>query len=104
LVEKVGQGAFGEVYRAWDSTLQREVALKLLLKRSGDDSDSRAILREARSLARVRHPNVVPVYGVDRHDGRVGFWSDFVKGKTLSALLGNTVRTERRKRLLLVWS
>jgi serine/threonine protein kinase/Flp pilus assembly protein TadD len=88
LIEKVGQGGFGQVYRAWDSTLEREVALKLLLPRDMDQGEEgNAVLREARLMARVRHANVVPVYGVDRHDGRVGFWSDFVRGKTLSALL-----------------
>lgn len=88
LIEGVGQGGFGQVYRAWDSTLEREVALKLLLPRGLDpDEEAKAVLREARLMARVRHPNVVTVYGVDRHDGRVGFWSDFVRGKTLSALL-----------------
>ena len=88
LIQRVGQGSFGEVYRAFDTTLEREVALKLLLP-SGQDkaSEAKSLLREARALARVRHPNVVPVYGVDSHDGRVGFWSDFVHGKTLSALL-----------------
>ena len=88
LIQKVGQGAFGEVYRAFDTTLEREVALKLLLPRGQDpESEAQALLREARALARVRHPNVVPVYGVATHDRRVGFWSDFVHGKTLSALL-----------------
>jgi serine/threonine protein kinase/Tfp pilus assembly protein PilF len=88
LIEKVGQGAFGEVYRAWDPTLEREVALKLLLPRGLDpEAETRTILQEARLIARVRHPNIVPVYGVDQHDGRVGFWSEFVRGKTLSMLL-----------------
>lgn len=88
LIQRVGQGSFGEVYRAFDTTLEREVALKLLLPRGQDkESEAKALLREARALARVRHPNVVPVYGVDSHDGRVGFWSDFVYGKTLSAIL-----------------
>ena len=88
LIQRVGQGSFGEVYRAFDTTLEREVALKLLLPRGEDkETEAKALLREARALARVRHPNVVPVYGVDSHDGRVGFWSDFVHGKTLSALL-----------------
>ncbi len=84
--EKVGQGAFGEVYRAFDRTLEREVALKLL-RGSGRGHDETAILQEARQMARVRHPNVVPVYGVATHEGRVGFWSDFVHGQTLTALL-----------------
>lgn len=88
LIEKVGQGSFGEVYRAFDTTLQREVALKLLLATVIDpDSQAEALLREARAIARVRHPNVVSVYGVDTHNGRVGFWSDFVNGKTLSAIV-----------------
>src|SRR5580704_4238190 len=86
---RVGSGGFGEVYRAWDPHLQREVALKLLLPGAvGGEAEYEAMLREARALASVRHPNIVPVHGVDRHDGRVGFWTDFVRGKTLSALVG----------------
>lgn len=84
----MGQGSFGEVYRAFDTTLEREVALKLLSPQLGGERyDSKAVLKEARLLARVRHPNVVSVYGVETFDGRVGFWSDFVRGSTLSSLL-----------------
>src|SRR5271168_4415169 len=90
LLARVGYGGFGEVYRAWDAHLEREVALKLLLPGSvGGEEEYRAMLQEARALASVRHPNVVHVYGMDRQDGRVGFWTDFVHGKTLSALLGD---------------
>ena len=88
LLARVGFGGFGEVYRAWDPHLQREVALKLLLPGAvGGEAEYEAMLREARALASVRHPNIVPVYGIDRHDGRVGFWTDFVRGKTLSVLV-----------------
>src|SRR3984885_1876615 len=88
LQARVGHGSFGEVYRAWDPHLEREVALKLLLPGSvGGDEEYRAMLREARALAAVRHPNIVHVYGIDRHDGRVGYWTDFVHGKTLSFLV-----------------
>ena len=88
LLQLVGRGSFGEVYRAWDPRLQREIAIKLLLPRSvGDEAQFEALLREARALAAVRHPNIVPIYGVDRHDGLVGFWTDFVHGKTLASLL-----------------
>jgi eukaryotic-like serine/threonine-protein kinase len=90
LLTQVGHGGFGEVYRAWDSHLEREVALKLLLPGSvGGEEEYRAMLQEARALASVRHPNVVPVYGMERNGDRVGFWTDFVHGKTLSALLGD---------------
>lgn len=88
LVERVGHGGFGEVYRAWDPQLEREVALKLLLPGSvSGDEEYRALLREARALASLQHPNIVHVYGIDRHDGRVGFWTDFVHGKTLWGLI-----------------
>lgn len=86
-LHRVGRGSFGEVYRAFDPTLQRHVALKLLLPSELPGLDATAILDEARAMAKVRHPNVVPIYGVATHDGRSGFWSDFVQGKTLSDLL-----------------
>jgi len=88
LHEKCGEGAFGEVYRAWDPKLQREVALKLLRpKRALSAEGIELMLREARNTAKVRHPNIVSVHGVDEHEGRVGYWTDFVRGKTLHALL-----------------
>jgi serine/threonine protein kinase len=87
-LQRVGSGSFGEVYRAFEPTLQRYVALKLLLpNRISRNEEMNALLREARALARVRHPNVVPIYGVDRYEGRLGFWSDFVKGQTLADLV-----------------
>lgn len=82
----VGAGSFGEVYRAWDGNLGREVALKLLhpdLQRMQRD----AVLREGQLLARVRHPNVVVVHGAEEHDGRVGMWMEFVEGRTLADLV-----------------
>jgi eukaryotic-like serine/threonine-protein kinase len=82
-MDRVGEGAFGEVYRAWDTVLEREVALKLL---HAADEDL-TLLQEARMLARLRHPNVVTVYGADRHDGRSGVWMDFIQGDTLDNLV-----------------
>jgi serine/threonine-protein kinase len=88
LLQRLGRGAFGEVYRAWDPVLEREVALKLLLPKGLDpEQEFASIVAEARAIARIRHPNIVSVYGVDRREGRVGFWSDFVRGQTLSALV-----------------
>ncbi len=99
---RVGVGGFGEVYRAWDPSLQREVALKLLLPGSfTGDAEYESVLREARALASVRHPNIVSVYGIDRHDGRVGFWTDFVHGKTLSVLVGEQGRFGAREAALI---
>ena len=49
----------------------------------------------------MRHPNVVPIYGVDQHDGRVGFWSDFVKGQTLAELVATQGATGPREAALI---
>jgi RNA polymerase sigma-70 factor (ECF subfamily) len=73
LLERVGEGAFGTVYRAWDGRLDREVALKLLRQRNWSHArDASVVIHEGRMLAQVRHPNVVTVYGADRIAGRVG--------------------------------
>jgi eukaryotic-like serine/threonine-protein kinase len=84
--QAIGSGTFGTVYRAWDPKLEREIALKLLNDAIGRISDAGAI-HEARLLATVEHPNIVPVYGADVHDGRVGIWMKFVHGRTLKEIL-----------------
>src|SRR5579864_2544438 len=73
ILELVGHGGFGEVYRAWDPTLEREVALKLLRRSKGENANLKA---EGRLLAKLRHANIVTVYGVAEHDGRIGLWEE----------------------------
>ena len=82
IIEQVGRGTFGDVYRAWDTRLDREVALKIL-RRHESTGDSTTVIEEGRLLARIRHPNVVTVYGAERINGRVGVWMEFVHGSTL---------------------
>ena len=82
LRHQIGSGRFATVYLAWDPMLEREVAVKLL-----SETGSAEIIREARLLARVRHPNVVAVYGVDQYDGVVGLWMEFVDGLTLTRVV-----------------
>ncbi|MEE9230125.1 MAG: serine/threonine-protein kinase, partial [Acidobacteriota bacterium] len=82
--ERIGGGGFGEIFRAYDPNLKIDVALKLLRRdRPGGDAADERFLDEARRLARVRHSNVLVVHGAERHDGRVGIWSDLIDGKTL---------------------
>jgi Tol biopolymer transport system component len=84
LFERVGEGAFGAVYRGFDPRLEREVAVKLL--RTGDDPGP-SPLAEARHLARIRHSNVVVVHGADQHDGRAGIWMEYIEGQTLAVMV-----------------
>ena len=88
LGEKIGEGGFGAVYRARDTWLDRDVALKLLKPAAaGRAAAGLRIIEEARTLARVRHPNVVTVHGADLHDGRVGLWMELVRGRTLAQIV-----------------
>ena len=81
LVTLIGRGSFGRVFRAWEPRLQREVALKLLDRVPPGTED--VAVTEARLLARVRHENIVTVFGADHFDEQVGFWMECVDGKTL---------------------
>jgi serine/threonine-protein kinase len=83
VLERIGRGAFGEVYRAWDSKLDRDVALKLLPGHRLMTDEGAAIVEEGRLLARVHHRNVVSIYGADRIDDRVGLWMELIDGETL---------------------
>jgi tetratricopeptide (TPR) repeat protein len=84
LLESIGRGSSGAVYRAWDSRLAREAALKLM---AASDAGTSATLVEARRLARVHHPHVVSVYGADQAEGRVGVWMELLEGQTLQELV-----------------
>jgi serine/threonine protein kinase len=90
LLQEVGRGSSGVVYRAWDRFLSQTVALKLLrdeAPRGGDvllpPGEVDDFLREARTAVRLRHPNIVRVYEVGWADGRYYISMDFVGGRTL---------------------
>ncbi len=88
IIEKIAEGGFATVYRAYDPTLQRDVALKLPRPdRARARFQSRRSLEEARRLARVCHDNVVVVHGAEEHDGNVGLWTDLLEGETLEQCL-----------------
>jgi serine/threonine-protein kinase len=87
ILGKVGEGGFAEVYRARDTTLDREVALKIVRPEVRDRVDQNVVIREGRLLASIKHPNVVIVYGADEHDGQLGMWMEFIAGRSLHAIL-----------------
>ncbi len=87
LLELVGHGTFGDVYRARDTQLQRQVAVKLLRVAGPHKTRVDRMLREARALARVHHPNVVVVHDAEERDGRVGLCMEFIRGRNLAQIL-----------------
>ena len=81
LIEPVGHGGYGEVWRAYDPQLDRHIALKLVP--AEHDQEAHDVLREGRLLARVRHPNVAAIYGASRVDREIGVAMEFVSGDDL---------------------
>jgi hypothetical protein len=81
VLEPLASGFSGDVHRAWDTQLDREVAVKFLHPFADGTAPS---LREARALARVSHPNVVTVYGAEHDAGQSGLWMELIDGETLA--------------------
>lgn len=87
LLERLGGGAFGEVYRAFDPRLRREVALKILRAGVAIEELRTRVMRESRNLAKVQHPNVVAIHGAQAGVRRTGFWMELIRGTTLAHAL-----------------
>lgn len=90
---ELGRGGMGRVLRALDPTLGREVAIKLLSKRRTAIDPLLVLRREARAMARLQHPNVVEVFGVDADHGRVYIAMELVDGLHLGQWVGAGKRT-----------
>jgi formylglycine-generating enzyme required for sulfatase activity len=82
----VGRGGMGQVYAAYDPQLDRRIALKLMVTEAGEDDGlaHERLMREAQSMARLTHPNVVTVHDVGVVDARVFLAMEFVAGSTLA--------------------
>ncbi|WP_395377205.1 serine/threonine-protein kinase [Marinicella sp. W31] len=81
--EKIGSGGFGQVYRAFDTVLEAEVAVKFLNPASRLEIDTEAFLQEARLMATVRNPHVLAIHGAATDKGVAGYWSDYLDGQVL---------------------
>ena len=87
VVGLLDSGAMGEVYRARDPRLEREVAIKVLPEEIADRRHLRRFEQEARAAGALNHPNVLAVYDVGTHDGAPYVVSELLKGQTLRARL-----------------
>src|SRR5262252_3011703 len=90
----LGEGGMGVVHAAFDPDLERRVALKVLRKAEGDEARHR-LLREARAMARLTHPNVVTVHEVGSAHGRDYVAMELVDGETLDEWLTAQPRSAR---------
>ena len=90
IVEKIGEGGMGVVYRALDTRLRRTVAIKVIRPELAASSARIARFeREAHLLAALNHPNIAAIHGLEEHNGQVWLVLEFVDGETLAAILAH---------------
>src|SRR5256885_16362585 len=95
---KIGEGGMGEVYRAVDTDLGREVAIKVLPPDFSRDSDRiNRFRQEAQALARLNHPNILSVLDVGSHDGTLFVVGELLEGETVRDRLNAGNRSEERR-------
>ncbi len=90
LTNEIGHGGFGRVYRGWDETLAREVAVKIIKPK--DAAHRAEVLREGKMLARVKHPNVVTVFRAQQVGDEVGITMELIHGRHLSDVVAQSGR------------
>src|SRR4051794_37252651 len=89
VLEKLGAGGMGEVYKARDTRLNRLAALKVLRADRMSDTDRRArFIQEAQTASALNHPNIVTIYGIDRDAGVDFIAMEYVDGRTLDQRIG----------------
>ena len=102
VLELVGEGAMGVVFRGRDESLDRDVALKVMRAQSAEADDKERFLREARSVARLQHPNIVTVYELGDHQGAPFIAMELLEGVDLQRAIEGGLRPNPRATLPIV--
>jgi predicted ATPase/serine/threonine protein kinase len=97
ILAPLGVGGMGEVYRAWDTRLERTVAIKVLPERLCHKPEQRQHLEnEARAISKLSHPNICTLHDIGHHEGRDFLVLELVEGQTLRQLLNSGALPMRR--------
>ena len=91
IIRSIGEGGMANVYLAYDTILEREVAVKILRGDLADDEKFvRRFQREANAASSLKHPNIVEMYDVGEDDGKYFIVMEYINGKTLKSLVVTT--------------
>lgn len=91
IINKIGAGGMGEVYRARDTRLDREVAIKVLPAEFAQDADRlKRFEQEARATSALNHPNILTVYDIGTHEGAPYIVEELLEGEELRAQLNES--------------
>src|SRR5829696_134631 len=90
LISRLGAGGMGEVWRAEDRKLLRQVAIKILPEQLAADPEWKdRFLREARTIAQLNHPNIATIYSIDEQGDTVFIAMELVEGEPLSTIIAH---------------
>jgi serine/threonine-protein kinase len=100
ILDRIGQGGMGSLFLAWDPMLERQIAIKLL--RDDNEELRERFAREARSVAKLRHRNIVTIFDVGEQDGQPFIAMEYIQGQTLGDLIrsGAAVHVVRKLQLI----
>src|SRR6476661_6562649 len=97
IVSKIGEGGMGEVYRARDSKLGREVAIKVLPAAFSEDGERlRRFEQEAQAASALNHPNILVIFHIGMHSGAPYIVSELLEGETLRERMGGVALPQRK--------
>src|SRR5262249_11697186 len=97
IVSKIGQGGMGEVYRARDPKLRRDVAIKMLPASFSQDIERLdRFIQEARAAGSLNHPNILVIHHIGTHEGAPYMVSEFLEGETLRKRMDRGALTQRK--------
>jgi serine/threonine protein kinase len=100
VINRIGRGGMGSLYLAWDPVLERQIAIKLL--REDMEELRERFDREARSVARLRHPNIVTIFDVGEQDGQPFIAMEYIHGQTLAEIIRSDYQPSVSRKLKII--